>query len=268
MSSRAEWPIVVGGCHRSGTSLLRRVLDSHSRIHCGPEIKFFRDFYGDYPDDALAPYRFVHTARAVLPDEELIEVLGRAFISVHERAARRAGKARWADKAPENVLHAEQWQRLLGDEWLLVHMVRNPLDTLASMDCVEMPLTFPPDLEARIEFYRRYTKAGLQFGARNAGRYTRVVYEGLAADPAAVLGRLMISLGEALEPDQLAFNSVSHQPGLEDPAVSETTRVHAESVDRWRRDLAREDAAAVWAATSDVWEQIDPGGRIWSPNGH
>jgi Sulfotransferase family len=267
MSSRAEWPIVVGGCHRSGTSLLRRVLDSHSRIHCGPEIKFFRDFYGDYPGDPLAPYRFVHTARAVLPEDELIELLGRAFISVHERAARRAGKPRWADKAPENVLYAEQWQRLLGDEWLLVHVVRNPLDTLASMEGVDMPLTFPPDLEARIEFYRRYTQAGLDFGAWNADRYTCVVYEDLAADPAAALGRMMTSLGETLEPNQLAFNSVSHQPGLEDPAVSETTRVHAESVDRWRRDLPREAASAAWAATSEVWERIDPGGRIWSPNG-
>src|SRR4051812_2806217 len=118
-----DWPIIVGGCHRSGTSVVRRVLDAHGRIHCGPEIKFFRDFYGDYPDDSLRDFRFVQTARAVLPADELLEVVGRAFVEVHERAAHHAGKPRWADKAPENVLHTREWERLLGDRWFLVHVV-------------------------------------------------------------------------------------------------------------------------------------------------
>jgi hypothetical protein len=263
--SRAAWPIIVGGCHRSGTSLLRRVLDAHSRIHCGPEMKFFRDFYGEYFDDPLAPYRFTRTARAFLPEDELVEVLGRAFVTVHEQAARRAGKPRWADKAPENVLYAEQWQKLLGDSWLLVHLVRNPLDTLASMDGADMPLTFPTDLEERIAFYRRFTEAGLEFGLRRPDRYVCVVYEDLAANPREVLGLLMAFLGEELEADQLDFNSVPHEPGLEDPSVAKTTSVHAASVDRWRRDLSSETASAVWAATQDLWERIDGGRAIWSP---
>jgi hypothetical protein len=266
-NSRSSWPIVVGGCHRSGTSLLRRVLDAHSRIHCGPEIKFFRDFYGDYFDDPLAPYRFARTARAVLPEEELVELLGRAFVTVHERAAHRAGKPRWADKAPENVLYVEQWQQLLGDDWLLVHVVRNPLDTLASMEGVGMPLTFPPDLDGRIDFYRRYTEAGLAFGERHPERYLRVVYEELVGDPETVLRGLMHWLGERLEPSQLEFNTVSHQAGLEDPAVDKTSSVHRERVDRWRGDLTTEEAARVWEGTSDLWKRIDPEGRSWSPSG-
>jgi hypothetical protein len=48
------WPIIIGGCHRSGTSLLRRILNARSRIHCGPEIKFLRDFHGDYYGDPSA----------------------------------------------------------------------------------------------------------------------------------------------------------------------------------------------------------------------
>jgi hypothetical protein len=264
-TSRAAWPIVVGGCHRSGTSLLRRVLDAHSRIHCGPEVKFFRDFYGDYFDDPLAPYRFAQTGRAVLPEDELLDVLGHAFVDLHERAADHAGKARWADKTPENVLYAMQWQQLLGDAWLMVHVVRNPLDTLGSMDDIEMPLTFPPGLDARIAFYRRYTQAGLDFEANYPDRYERVVYEELVGSPETVLGRLMNQLGEALEPAQLEFNAVPHQPGLEDAAVTETTAVHRESVGHWRRNLTREEAAMVWVSTSDLWERIDPGGRIWAP---
>ena len=38
--SLGDPPIFVIGCFRSGTSLLRRILDSHSRIACPPESKF------------------------------------------------------------------------------------------------------------------------------------------------------------------------------------------------------------------------------------
>src|SRR5437762_3114343 len=117
------WPIIVGGCYRSGTSVIRRILDAHSRIHCGPEVKFFRDFYGDYLDDRLQHLRFMTTARAILPETDLLDVLGRAFVAVHERAAACAGKPRWADKNPENVLYLSEWQRLLRDHWLFVHVV-------------------------------------------------------------------------------------------------------------------------------------------------
>jgi hypothetical protein len=261
--ARNEWPIVVGGCHRSGTSLVRRILDAHSRIHCGPEVKFFRDFYGDYFDDPLGPYRFPATARSLLPEDDLLDVLGRAFVTVHEEAARRAGKPRWADKAPENVLYLDQWYRLLGDEWLLVHAVRNPLDTLASMDEVGFPLTFPADLGGRVAFYRRYMEAGLDFGARFPDRYVRVVYEELVASPEAVLGSLMTSVGEEPERVQLAFDSTAHEAGLEDPKIAGTTGIHRESVDRWRSHLTAEEVEAIWRATADLWELIDPGGRIW-----
>ena len=146
MSERRDWPIVVGGCHRSGTSLVRRILDAHPRIHCGPELTFFRDFYGDFRDDALAHLRFSRTARAVVPEGEALDILGRAFVELHERAARTAGKPRWADKAPENVLYTREWERLLRGRFLFVHVVRNPLDTIASM-VGRFPLTLPDTID-------------------------------------------------------------------------------------------------------------------------
>jgi Sulfotransferase family len=263
--ARNEWPIVVGGCHRSGTSLVRRILDAHSRIHCGPEVKFFRDFYGDYFEDPLGPYRYPRTARSLLPEEDLLDVLGRAFVAVHEEAARRADKPRWADKAPENVVYLDEWERLLGDEWLLLQVVRNPLDTLASMDDVGFPLTLPADLAGRAAFYRRYTESGLDFGTRFPDRYVRVVYEELVDAPEAVVRRLMTSLGEELEGQQLVLNAAAHQVGLEDPKIAATTGIHRESIDRWRSHLTSDEADEVWTTTSDLWHLIDPGGRIWAP---
>jgi hypothetical protein len=264
MSDHSDWPIVVGGCHRSGTSLVRRILDAHPRIHCGPEVTFFRDFQGDFRDDPLRHLRFTATIRDLLPAEEALDVLGGAFVELHERAARHAGKHRWADKAPENVLYTAEWERLLEGRFLFVHVVRNPLDTVASMEG-RFPLTLPETLEGRVELYRRYTEAGLVFGDTHPGRTARIVYEELCSDPATAVGELMARLGENLDSAQLAFNSRPHQEGLEDPEIAATDAVHARSVGRWRSVLADEAAALVWDRTRDMWSRIDPDGRYAPP---
>lgn len=46
-------------------------------------------------------------------------------------------------KNPENILYFKDWQQLLGDRWILVQVVRNPLDTLASIKEMRFPLTIP-----------------------------------------------------------------------------------------------------------------------------
>jgi hypothetical protein len=257
MSPRA-WPIVIGGCHRSGTSLLRRVLNAHSAIHCGPEVKFFRDFYGHYAGDPWADFRFFATARAMLPERDLLDIAGAAFVAMHERAAERAGKRRWADKTPENVLHLADWQQLLGDRWTFVHAVRHPLDTLASFKETAFRRTIPTDLDGRIAWYRRFTQAGLEFAAAAPARYRRVVYEAFVSDPEAGVRSLMRALDEAPEPGQLVFNDQPQESGLEDPKVSRTTRVHAESVGRWRAVLTEDEARVTWEETRDLWRRIAP----------
>ena len=260
MSDRRAWPIVVGGCHRSGTSLVRRILDAHPRIHCGPEVTFFRDFHGDFRDDPLRRLRFTTTVQDLLPADEAFDVLGSAFVELHERAARRAGKRRWADKAPENVLHTAEWERLLEGRFLFVHVVRNPLDTVASMEG-RFPLTLPVSLEGRVEHYRRYTEAGLAFADAQPDRSARVLYEELCAGTSGVVDELMEWLDEGSDPAQLAFNARPHQEGLEDPKIASTDGVHARSLGRWKSILSADEAAHVWAMTSDLWERLDPEAR-------
>lgn len=252
-------PIIVGGCYRSGTSMLRRMLNAHPRIYCGPEVKFFRDFYGDYVNDPIRHGRFLSSARRMLSDTVLLRVLGQSFVTLHKWAAARAEKPRWADKNPENVLYLEDWQQLLGDDWLFVHMVRNPLDTLASIKEAEFPRVIPPELDKRIEIYKRYTQAGLDFAERHPERYYRVVYEEMAEQPERVLSELMQWLGEELDPVQLDFNSANHQKGLEDPKVSHTTTVHSGSVGRWKELLTAEEADEITRECEPLWRQVSQG---------
>jgi len=261
-------PIVVGGCYRSGTSLVRRLLDSHPRIHCGPEVKLFRDFYGDYLDveDPIAHLRFLSTARTLLPAEQLLEVLGAAFVEMHERAARAAGKRRWADKVPENVVFLDEWQRILGDGWVFLHVVRNPLDTLASIEAQGgFPKSVPAGLDARIDLYVRYARAGLLFAERHPDRYVRLLYEDLVSAPTATAAALMSALGESFHPDQLKVNATAHQPGLEDPRAARATAIHRGGIDRWRRVLTHDEARLIARETAGVRSRLDPEGRWGMP---
>jgi hypothetical protein len=251
-------PIIIGGCHRSGTSLIRRMLNAHSQIYCGPEVKFFRDFYSDYPRDPLKHLRFIHSARHLLPEDDLLDVLGRAFVELHERAAARAGKSRWADKNPENVLFLSEWHRLLGNDWYFVHVVRNPLDTIASVKEARFPFTIPSGFDAQIAFYRRYMEAGLDFEATHPDRYIRIIYEQLVREPENVISQLMKYLGDRFEPQQIAFQEEDHQEGLEDPKIADTASIHSKSVGRWRTLLSSEEIQQIRQNCTDLWRKIDP----------
>lgn len=258
-------PIIVGGCYRSGTSLVRRILDAHSRIYCGPEIKFFRDFYSDYFFDPLQSVHYVPSARSVLPDSDLLKLLGTAFIALHERAAALAGKVRWADKAPENVIYLGAWEQLLGSNWVFVHVVRNPFDTLASIKEAKFPDAIPSNLDGRIALYNRFSQEGLRFGASHPDRYYRIVYEELSTHPEVVIPKFMEWLGEVCEPMQLHFNRAPHQHGLEDAKIKASDRVHDRSVGRWKKLLTSEEAHAIAAGCGSSWGEMVPG-QAWMPS--
>ena len=146
-----RYPIIIGGFYRSGTSLLRRLLDSHPNIYCGPEVKFFREFYGNYLKDDLAHLRLFRTIRTMeIDDKTLLEVFGKAFIECHVIAARRSGKSRWADKNPENVLYLDQWYTLLDGNFIFINVIRNPFDTLASLVEAGFKKTMPKEIAQKV----------------------------------------------------------------------------------------------------------------------
>lgn len=237
-------PIIVGGFFRSGTSLFRRLLDAHSRIHCPPEVKFFRDFYDDYLQAPDRHARFFATVKAIgLDEDELLSIFGGAYVRSRELAAHKLGKPRWADKNPENVLYLEQWSRILDGRFCFIDVVRHPLDVLASVVEARFDNTLPADLPGKIEVYARYTTAGLDFASRHPGRALVVKYESLVERPQQTMTDVMAFLGESFEPGMIegAFAG-ARQRGLEDPKVERTTAIHAQSLGRWKRDLAAADA--------------------------
>ena len=252
-------PIIIGGCFRTGTTLLRRILDTHSRIHCPPEIKFFRDLYGNYIKDKLKNLRFFKTARQMgLNEDELLSLFGGAFVKSHELAAEKLSKVRWADKNPENVLYMEQWQRLLNGRFLFIHVVRNPLDTVASLIEVGFEKTLPPNFKGRVKVYQQYTEAGEAFSHKYPEKSFVIRYEDLVEQPTAAVERLMDFLDEEYEPAMIAsFNAPGRQKGLEDPKISSTRSIHVKSIGRWKADLTRRRVKYVYRECRSLFSRFE-----------
>ena len=240
-------PIIVGGFYRSGTSLIRRLLDSHSRIHCGPEVKFFKDFYGDYLQDDLHHVRLFRTLSTLgLAEEEMLFIFGRAFVESHELAARKAGKIRWADKNPENVLYLKQWTQLLPGGFIFLHIVRNPLDVLASLNEIGFHKAVPASFVDKVHLLKKFLAEGRIYTEQHPETSLTLCYEDIVRAPETTLEFLFSWLGETFEPEVLErFFLPERGDGIEDPKVKMTQHVHDRSIGRWRQDLTPEEIKAI-----------------------
>ena len=112
MARMDEAPIFIVGSMRSGSTMLRLILDSHPRIAIGAETGFMGGL--------LATRRipgWKHGAewfgRIGWTEQELDARLREFYTGMFERHARSQGKARWGDKTPFHTSHMEEMGRRL-----------------------------------------------------------------------------------------------------------------------------------------------------------
>lgn len=193
-------PIFVVGCQRSGTTLLRLILDSHSRISCGPETRFLEDMERIVGSDwkRLSQYGFTR--------EEWLRRIAEFFGGIQQDYAAARGKARWADKSPRYAMKLGFIMELFPDAQV-VHVIRDGRDVAVShrkrfgyWSCVKSSVKWP-----------RYIEVARAAGQRlPAGQYYEVRYENLVGRPEETLRELMQFLGEEWEPGMADFESHRH----------------------------------------------------------
>ena len=125
-----NWPVFLVGCHRSGTTLARFILDTHPSIYCPPESKFLSALYEmpGYPQ--LLP---ALRGLGVTPQELLVE-MGIFAKRLLDQATVRNKKRRWVDKTPNYYRILPFIDSIFEGRVLYVFISRHPLDTAQSLE--------------------------------------------------------------------------------------------------------------------------------------
>jgi len=231
-------PIFIVGCARSGTTLLRMMLDSHPRISCGEETKFLAD---------LAPILGQHW--------RLLETYGydrgwwldriRDFYGGFQEDYReRRGKVRWAEKTPTYTMHLDFVEALFPDAQY-VHVLRDGHDVVASF---RERWGYMAGVRAANSVWAHYVRTARTFGtALPPGRYHELRYEALVGDPEPTMRALLDFLGEPWDDQVLRFDEVRHDT---------TDHYAAFTADRRR---AGGDSAAIYRSRVGTGRQrLDP----------
>jgi len=255
-------PIVIGGCGRSGTTLLRVMLDSHRRICCGPESSVFRRRALD-PDALAERFGFgVAEVRAIHDEARSRPEFIEAFAAL---CLRKAGKARWAEKTPRNIGHLREIFRSFPDA-RFVHVLRDGRDVVCSLrthprhrvvDGKLVPLdTWKPvagcarrwvrDLEASRPYWRD-------------PRFLTVRYEDLALRPRPALERVMAFVGEPWD-DSMLEHASAQSPFRDATRFAQNpealSAVNAASIGRWQRDLDTRDRRIFKRIAGDLLTEL------------
>lgn len=273
---RCDGPVMIIGTERSGSNLLRLILNQHSRIVVPHPPHFMRYLapialtYGDLTEegnrralvrDALTlARRHIHPWEHHIDEEAVIRTssptLFGVVAAIYEQYRLAEGKARWGCKSTFTVHHVAAVLAERPDARFL-WLVRDPRDVAASSKrSVFNP--FHPHLTARLwETQQRIALAERE--QRGPGVVHLIRYEDLVSAPRPTLERMGDFIGESIEPAMLSHDR--SLPARRLATLSESWRnaawpINTASVGRHLSGLSARERAQVDAATRPLLRRL------------
>ena len=250
-------PFFIVGSGRSGSTLLRMILASHSRIAIPPETWFVRLVVKQFPlDRGLSPAELDRALEIITShyrwpdmdvntDEYLAEVraLDRPHIrqvveSIYRRHLDEAGKSRWGDKTPGYIEVIPQLAKVFPGA-KFIHLVRDGRDVVRSFRATGW---YGPWLHSNaaewlesLEYDEQWSRSPL------AGCILTVRYEDLVLKTEECVQGICAFLGEEFEPQMLLW-----QTNVDRLVPSRELVIHeklkntpkASDVGRWKHDMS------------------------------
>jgi hypothetical protein len=264
-------PLVLLGVSRSGTTLLRVILDRSPGIAI-PDESFFVPLLARRHGRKVDAERFLDdlaripairdwglSVASLAPRIPSGMPLGEAIAAIYEAYADAAGKPRWGDKTPMYMRHLALLDELFPDAQY-VHLIRDGRD--AALSFLQMPEgTFTrtwahPRTPAQVACLWRKEVAGARALGSGVGapRYHEVRYEALVADPDTTVRGICAFADIPFEPAMLEYagavdvSSKPHQQRLLAPPTA--------GVRSWRDDMSAADVAGFEAVAGDLLDEL------------
>lgn len=166
-------PIIIGGCARSGTTLLTSILSAHPHIWMIPRETGTFAAWDRAADGTERPRRLDRFAREIL------------FHRIPPTARR------WGEKSPLNIAYVPQILRYFDEQVRIIHIVRDVRDV-----CLSIHPSRPGSYWVEPSRWLHDVQAGLAY--KDHPRVHTLTYETLVTDNAGAIGRIMEFLGEPL----------------------------------------------------------------------
>lgn len=258
-------PFFIVGNDRSGTTMLRIMLDRSPEVAVPPESMFLTDYADVRAAGGLEdPARLRSFAREVWEHPKVLlwklgpgppePPAGLDHAAAYRWAveapfaayAARHSKPRWGDKTPHYVHHVDELLAVWPEARFVV-LVRDGRDVALSVR--DMPFG-PNNAWAAASWWARGIRAGEAAERRHPERVMSVRYEDIVAAPATALPRICAWVGVPYTEDLLALEKADRGAIVPDqrgwfPTLF--TGVNASAVARWRREM-RPSEQGVFAA--------------------
>jgi hypothetical protein len=271
-------PFFIVGVHRSGTTLLRYMLSSHSRLYVPQESDFIPAFFLRQPERELSDqqiaqildtifekYRFVEEWQGTRPDtsdflQSMSERTPAALLdALYTAYARQNGAQRWGDKTPIYASYIDLIHQIF-PEAQFVHIIRDGRDAALSMLAKYQKDEFHVDIFfAARNWVRRIRKAQASGARLGSDLYYELRYEDLVADPEQELKAICDFLGESFEGPMLRHHRLASARIPSDTHFFDTVRhpTTGDRIGRWRSGLSRADQRLVQAVAGSLLEELN-----------
>ncbi|NCF73008.1 MAG: tetratricopeptide repeat protein [Gammaproteobacteria bacterium] len=224
-------PIFVVGQPRTGTTLVERIITSHSSVHSAGELKQF-----GHSVRRLSKYNEPARYSAklgILAAEVDCHKLGQAYMATTQKM--RGSLPRFVDKLPPNYLYLPLILKALPNA-KIIHLTRNPMDACFSSFKQLFADAYPHsyDQAEMARHHARYYHLMALWRERFGDRFFDISYEDTARDVEPNARALIDFLGLPWEDACLHFHK-------QDAAVTTASAVqvrqpaHTRSIGRWRR---------------------------------
>ena len=263
-------PVFIVGANRSGTTLMRLILNAHAHIAIPEELLYFNSYIAGIPvtswkspdisDTVFAGFvrDYVTTACSLLGlsnAAQLIEHLcaqkpydlRAPYQLVLESWAALQGKARWGEKTPGNLFYIDIMIEMFPDA-RFIYMVRDPRAGVHSMMKTSF---FPQDVVFNALSRHKFMTSGYEMLRLHVPSSHRMIvrYEDLVEATEATVRTVCQFLDEPFDPRMLQFHEKAAQY-MKKEAVNSynkaaTRPISSEHMAAWRAHLRGAEIAQI-----------------------